>query len=77
MKRYHNTSLLLSGFIILLLVSNSYASKDCRFAQSYEQEELLLKEEKREEFISKILQKEANFMKDIGYDASTGLTLEG
>lgn len=60
----------------LLLVGLVAADPTCRFAPLYSRENLYNNENIRNEFLSKVIAKEAKFMREIGYDQRTGLTLD-
>lgn len=62
---------------LLLLLGTAYADKACRFASSYSRNDLVNNKQIRDEFLTKILEKEAKFMKVIAFDQDTGLTLDG
>eukprot|EP00347_Sterkiella_histriomuscorum_P004651 403359636 len=61
----------------LLLTAVAFADPRCRFAGSYSQSDLVQNTQVREEFLQKVIQQEAKFIKEIGYDQRTGLTLDG
>jgi hypothetical protein len=62
--------LLLSS--VALVVSGS---KECRFAPTFNRDEIMDKVEVREEFLSKIIAAEAKFIRKLGVDHVTGLTV--
>eukprot|EP00347_Sterkiella_histriomuscorum_P021037 403335503 len=61
----------------LLLTAVAFADPQCRFAGSYSQSDIVQNTQVREEFLQKVIQQEAKFIKEIGYDQRTGLTLDG
>eukprot|EP00347_Sterkiella_histriomuscorum_P008204 403345981 len=61
----------------LLLTAVAFADPKCRFAGAYDQSDLVQNTQVREEFLQKVIQQEAKFIKEIGYDQRTGLTLDG
>ncbi len=69
--------ILFSVLLLLLGSQTTYADTDCRFAQSYTAENLYNNKEIRSEFLRRVLDKEAKFMKVIAFDKDTGLTLDG
>lgn len=60
---------------ILLTVAAVNASHDCRFAPDFTTEQLLSNHTARLAFQDKVLQHEANFIRELGIDAETGLTV--
>jgi hypothetical protein len=62
---------------IVLLLGVVVADPTCRFAPIYTKEGLISNPSLRTEFLSKVLEKEAKFIKEIATDARTGLALYG
>jgi hypothetical protein len=61
--------------ILLVTAAVVNASKECRFAPQYNSEELRNNGTIRNEFQQKILETEALFMKELGINKETGLTV--
>lgn len=52
-------------------------SNTCRFTKDYNQADLLSNEAIREEFLMRALYREAKFVRDLGIDQRSGLTMDG
>lgn len=61
--------------VLFLTVAVVNASKDCRFAPSFNQTQIVQDQAVRAEFTSKVLQAEGRFIKNLGVDQQSGLTL--
>ena len=66
---------LLYSAALLMTVAVVNASRDCRFAPDFTTEQLLSNQTARLAFQSKVIQHEANFIRELGIDAETGLTV--
>lgn len=62
------------GLVLALAATITHADKACRFALDYSSADILSNKTAQSEFISKVLEKEAVFMREIGYNNATGLT---
>ena len=59
----------------LMLVQVGFASKDCRFAPSYTSAQLAQDDQARQEFSHKVIAAESKFIREVGVDKETGLTI--
>lgn len=64
-----------AAVLLITLVGVVDASKECRFAPSYNREDLMKSSDTRLEFTKKIIEKEARFVREVGVDKDTGLTI--
>ena len=60
---------------LLITVAVVNASRDCRFAPDFTTEQLLSNQTARLVFQDKVIQHEANFIRELGIDGETGLTV--
>ncbi len=70
MKKW--TTIIATAIVIAGVVN---ANQECRFAPSYKRDSLMQHSEVRQEFSKKIIAKEARFIREIGVDKDTGLTI--
>jgi hypothetical protein len=78
--RISKLGITISSTILLLTASlqTVYAQDDdCRFALRYKQQDLISDPVLREDFLTRVLKQEAKFARDLGFDRSSGLTLDG
>lgn len=61
----------------LLVGFATAVSNTCRFTKDYNQADLLSNEAIREEFLMRALYREAKFVRDLGIDQRSGLTMDG
>ncbi len=59
----------------LMLVQVGFASKECRFAPSYSPDELANNEYQRNLFAQQVISAETKFIREVGYNKETGLTI--
>lgn len=59
----------------LMLVQVGFASKQCRFAPSYSPDELANNEYQRNLFAQQVISAETKFIREVGYNKETGLTI--
>ena len=65
--------LISAALLITLGVVN--ASRECRFAPDFTAETLRTNQTARTEFYTKVLQHESKFIREVGVDQETGLTV--
>ena len=66
---------ILCSAALLMTVAVVNASRECRFAPDFTTEELLSNQTSRLAFQNKVIQHEANFIRELGIDSETGLTV--
>ena len=64
------------AILMMTTVALVSASRDCRFGPNYTQLGLQNNSTARDEFLSKFIQQEAKFIKGVGFNQETGLTLD-
>jgi hypothetical protein len=65
------------NIIVALMLGVASAADSCRFAHQYKSEDIFSNSTARESFLETALTWEAKFVKELGVDSRTGLTLDG
>ena len=59
----------------LMLIQVGFASEKCRFAASYSSDQLMNSEASRQDFSRNIISAESKFIREVGVNKETGLTV--